>query len=281
MTENDKTNWYEEKQERRRERLEARAERADAEARRRFKASDDAIAGIPPGQPILVGHHSEGRHRRALDRCHNHMRKGLDAQNDARHLRGQAAAVGTGGISSDDPEAIAKLRQKLARREEAQRLMVATNKAWRTWNKNPEAPAARKAMEALPQAMQERVRAYDPEQCYSWERKGPFPSYSLSNNNAEVRRLKQRLAQLEAAAERPAVPDVQGKGYTLRENQDINRIQFLFDGKPPPAVRQELKGRGFRWARSEGAWQRQLNNSGRWAAQCVVDDLAKLQAEED
>ncbi|MGD9101019.1 MAG: DUF3560 domain-containing protein, partial [Anaerolineae bacterium] len=33
------------------------------------QASRDAVEGIPLGQPILVGHHSERRHRRALERA--------------------------------------------------------------------------------------------------------------------------------------------------------------------------------------------------------------------
>lgn len=42
------------------------------------QTSDDAVAGIPMGQPILVGHHSETRHRRALARSDANMRRALD-----------------------------------------------------------------------------------------------------------------------------------------------------------------------------------------------------------
>jgi hypothetical protein len=64
------------------------AERADAHADRGSReharsdesnrASRAAVAGIVPGQPILVGHHSEGRHRRDLARSDRHMRASID-----------------------------------------------------------------------------------------------------------------------------------------------------------------------------------------------------------
>ena len=44
-------------------------------------------------------------------------------------------------------------------------------------------------------------------------------------------------------------------------NAENNRLQIFFDEIPSPELRQELKGRGFRWARSEGAWQRQLTDN--------------------
>jgi hypothetical protein len=56
----------------------------------------------------------------------------------------------------------------------------------------------------------------------------------------------------------------------LVENFEENRIQIVFDGKPSAEVRAELKGNGFRWAPSQSAWQRQLNNAGRYAAKCFL-----------
>lgn len=60
----------------RRERIMARLEKrrawhesALAESGRRWNAALSATAGIPLGQPILVGHHSERRHRNALARA--------------------------------------------------------------------------------------------------------------------------------------------------------------------------------------------------------------------
>jgi hypothetical protein len=43
-----------------------------------YQASNADVAGIPLGQPILVGHHSERRHRNAIERSHRNMRKSID-----------------------------------------------------------------------------------------------------------------------------------------------------------------------------------------------------------
>jgi len=52
-------NEYEKKQERRRERYLARAEKAREESNSRYDMATESIAGIPAGQPVLVGHHSD------------------------------------------------------------------------------------------------------------------------------------------------------------------------------------------------------------------------------
>lgn len=54
------------------------------------------------------------------------------------------------------------------------------------------------------------------------------------------------------------------------EDPDIARIQLIYPGKPDQATRDKLKTHGFRWAPSEGAWQRQLNSAGRAAASAVL-----------
>ena len=52
-------------------------------------------------------------------------------------------------------------------------------------------------------------------------------------------------------------------------NKAENRIQIMFDEKPDEALRSELKSRGFRWAPSQGAWQRQLNANGMYAVKQI------------
>ncbi|WP_143132963.1 DUF3560 domain-containing protein, partial [Brucella cytisi] len=72
-------NAYEQKQENRRARLEAAAGRAEARAVFAYKRADmsEAATGIPFGQPILVGHHSEARHRRTIEKADRAMRASI------------------------------------------------------------------------------------------------------------------------------------------------------------------------------------------------------------
>lgn len=54
------------------------------------------------------------------------------------------------------------------------------------------------------------------------------------------------------------------------------RLQIIFDGKPNADVRTELKGEGFRWAPSQGAWQRQLTDNAMRAARrlkCIAPQV--------
>ena len=61
--------------------------------------------------------------------------------------------------------------------------------------------------------------------------------------------------------------------FKVVENTEIMRLQIIFDGKPDPEVRTVLKKNGFKWAPSQGAWQRLLNTSARYALNCVRKEL--------
>lgn len=58
---------------------------AGQRAAQRFRAAMAEVEGIPMGQPILIGHHSEKRHRAALERHDRHMHRGLEEQRKAEH----------------------------------------------------------------------------------------------------------------------------------------------------------------------------------------------------
>ena len=82
------------------------------EAERLHEHAHQMADVIPFGQPILVGHHSEGRDRRYRERIHNTFGKAFATMDKAGHYERKAASVGTGGISSDDPDAVDKLKAK-------------------------------------------------------------------------------------------------------------------------------------------------------------------------
>jgi len=226
-------NWYELKQEERRERYEQRAAKALKEAAAAHKAADQISSFIPLGQPILVGHHSEGRHRRDLVRIRRNTERAFEAQDKSNYYANKAASVGTGGISSDDPDAIGKLKARLAELEEHHAQMKAANK---------QAP-------------------------------GTYPGYSLQNSNANLRRIRERIAALEKAATRET-KEIKVPGLTIRQDVDENRVMLLFEKIPSADIRALCKKHGFRWSPSRKAWVRFLNSAGIWAAECVSKAFA-------
>ena len=260
-------NSYESRQQARRDRLEARAERLRKEGAAALDKSRKMAEVIPFGQPILVGHHSEKRDRNYRDRIHRTTGKGFALLDQAEEAASRAAAVGTGGISSDDPEAIAKLSEELAGYEASQARMKQANALIRKHKTDAERVAALVAVGFSEALAAETVK---PDFC---GRVG-FASYSLQNNSANMRRIRLRIEQLQAAAKRVSV-EVAGDGYTYREDTEENRVMFRFPGKPDAATRAMLGSYAFRWSPTRDAWVRQLTNAGIYAAKCVK---AALQA---
>ena len=137
-----------------------------------------------------------------------------------------------------------------------------------------------KTLEGCPDLTTGEIQAISAEMKNSWRSNpAPFEAYELTNNNATIKRTRERVAALEAEAARAAAggtEDHEGKGYTLRENTDICRIQFIFDGKPDDDVRSLLKSHGFKWSPREGAWQRLLNDNARSAAACIAQAIDNM-----
>lgn len=91
----------------------------------------------------------------------------------------------------------------------------------------------------------------------------PYPSFHLSNNNANIRRVQQRIDDLK---NRGDFVGWEFPGGRAEINEGENRLQLFFDEKPAEEQRRELKNNGFKWAPSQGAWQRQLNRNAIFAA---------------
>lgn len=98
--------------------------------------------------------------------------------------------------------------------------------------------------------------------------------YELPYINQDIRRLKDRIKELKELEEMN-FQDIIFTGGKVIQNKEINRIQILFDDKPSEDIRAILKKHGFKWARSQGAWQRLFNKNGIRAAQWVVEEIKK------
>lgn len=79
-----------ERAEGRAERMEAAAGKAEERSNQAYKRADYIGSFIPMGQPILVGHHSEKRHRRDIDKIDNAMRTSVEESKKAEYYEEKA-----------------------------------------------------------------------------------------------------------------------------------------------------------------------------------------------
>ena len=159
---------------------EARAEQAVASA--------NALAGsIPLGQPILAGHHSQRRAERDRDRIQREARRAIKYADKAREFIRRAdniQAAAEHSVYSDDPDAIAKLTERIAALEHERDTIKTYNAACRKGTADPST-----LPDALARELADAIKAWGDIQCSG----GRFPSYTLSNLSANIRRNRHRL----------------------------------------------------------------------------------------
>lgn len=247
----------------RKERQEARAERyreytenAEKRATAAFNASNAAVAGIPLGQPILVGHHSEKAHRRALERSNGAMMRSVHESEKAEYYRQKAeAAENNDNIYLGDDDARERLKKKIAELTALQEQMKGANKIIRA-----KSLSDIEKIDALVNLGISRPQANKMVGAQII-----FPGYALTNNNAKISAARKQLAKAEALASKDdreyTIDDI-----TIEECCSENRVRIYFPGKPDDEMRTQLKRNGFRWAPSMGCWQAYIN---RWTLSFV------------
>jgi len=243
----------------RRERLEARAERRrewaakrEARASERFDAARRAVDGIPFGQPILVGHHSERRHRAALDRQDNAMRAACESSDMAKHHTSAAQDIEhqlARSIFSDDENAAEECERKAAELDESAALGVKINAAWRKHGPHAKAPdtaALRAALVALgltDNQISDQVRTMG---LCPWL-KGPMFS---GNVRANARRYRERAKAIRAESARKAEAAEAPGGVLLKlSGHEDAQACVTFPDYPGREVVADLKAAGFWWNR--------------------------------
>jgi hypothetical protein len=169
-------------------------------------------------------------------------------------------------ITSDDPEALVALRSKLTDLEAKRDRYKAINKAYRKggWS-------------AVAEIVGEHAAARMEELLPSYEKK-PVPSYTLTNLGANIRRVKGRIEELEAASAEPEHEDIEGDGFRIEEDKDDCRIRFYFNERPDRETCRVMRRNGFKFSRANMAWQRLLNANGRAACLQVAQELFGYEA---
>lgn len=243
---------YDAKLDAKRERYEARAEKAVEESNTAYQNAKRIGDRIPFGQPVLIGHHSEKGHRADLKRIDNSMRKSVDATKKADYYSDKADSVGECGISSDDPYAVDKIKDRLQELIDLQEEMKAANKLIRSED--------RQGLMDMGYDEALITKLFTPD----FAQRIGYPNYLLQNNNQEIRRLKLRVEELEAK-QNEVFEAVDYENYRVEYDPEDNRIRIIFDGKPADEIRSKLKELGFKWSKTNLAWQRMYSSNSKFS----------------
>ena len=253
---------YEQAKEDKADRLLNRAQRKAKEADAAFNRSRSLVEHIPFGQPILVGHHSERKHRAALDKSWSAMGRSVALNEHAEKLERRAASVGTAGIASDDPNALQALQNKLDSAKKAQEKMKKANQLIRAGKADQ--------LSTLGFSESDIKTLLTP----AYGQPG-FASYSLSNNNAEIKRLEKRIKAL-TAMHNKAPLEVETEDYSIYVNDGRICVKFA-GGKPTEQVRKLLRtGYAFVFRSSTAEWVRKTTPNALVAAELMASELAKI-----
>lgn len=122
--------------------LAAKAARLDGEASAGAARTRELMDVIPFGQPILVGHHSERRHRAHIGRIESSVQKTAEAFREAEGARYGARAAAANVARADSPSYIGN------RIEEAERDLRAAQRGHRRLDGSSTGPLVERVAEA-------------------------------------------------------------------------------------------------------------------------------------
>ena len=253
-----------ERKQARADRYRERALQAKAGSTAAYRRSEELTKNIPSGQPILVGHHSEKRHRRALECSWNALGKSVELERKADYYAAKAeAAEHNRAIYAEDDDAVENLTERVAALESLQERMKAANRIIKNLKQTQE-----EKIEALCRLGFERRNAEElfVPNCFG---QIGFADFTIRNNGANIRRLKKRLESVSRLKSTPT------KEYTIGEvriveNTEANRLQVFFPEKPSEEVRKEIKSNGFRWASIAACWQSYLNERQKYRIERIL-----------
>ena len=158
-------------------------------------------------------------------------------------------------ISGDDPAAPEKLQARIEFLKEQHEKKKAKNAYFRKHGTMKGFPGISDTKAA---ALDEALKS---QPIKAWQI--PCPIYGT--DTANIRRLEQRLQELNKRREQAAAPDAETvkeyNGFTVEKDLTGGRINIIFPGKPSEEAREILKGNGFHWSPKLKIWTRQLTNN--------------------
>lgn len=176
-------------------RLRGWAEGREAKAAAALSDAHDRAAVIPFGQPILAGHHSEGRDRRYRAGIVRKTEQGFAHADKARDMASRAAnieAAAERAIYSDDPDAVEQLAERIANLEAQRDRIKRYNAACRKASK----AGGTGDLSILDDAQRAEIATIARVCAYQVRPGGGFPAYVTSNLSGQISRNRKRLAAL-------------------------------------------------------------------------------------
>ena len=198
---------------------------------------------IPLGQPIVVGHHSEGWARRDQARIQAAGEQAYESRAMAEQHRSKAAGIERQldrSIFSDDPDAPERLAERIVHLEATRETMKRTNAAYKA--------GGIEAVRAQCGEVQAVECARTLARCH-WQTT-PFPPYALTNVGANIRRLKGRIEEIARQGREQAAAEGASGGVLVTGTDDFINVRFA--EKPERSILDALRAAGFAWA--GGTW---------------------------
>jgi hypothetical protein len=223
---------------------------------------------IPIGQPILIGHHSEKRHRNHLRKIDSALHNSVIHSDLAEKYNKKASRLNSDtSISSDDPDALDKLEKKKSRLIADRTTYKEINKIVRQTPRNHCTPEKMDTLKVQFGLSEKTILSlFVPSKVHGTG----LPTYVLSNLSNRIKSIQARIDSLKNQ-----------KGFTMSFPRvkvvgsiKNNRVQMFFNEKPPADIRKQLKSSGFRWSPSAGAWQRHLSNAAKYHAEQIAKSFS-------
>lgn len=160
-------------------------------------------------------------------------------------------------IKSGKDDTISKLKSKLEELQTTHHKMKDINKVLRKYGAKKYNQEEREAgiLEELSKFGYSKKEIKD-----NFLEHSKLPSFMLSNSNANIKRVKERIAEEERLKGMES-NSYDFEGGTIHFRPEINKVQIEFDGKPEKEIRDFLKkaGQAYKWSPKNKVWQRQLN----------------------
>lgn len=164
-------------------------------------------------------------------------------------------------IMSGDSDAVERLTAKIAAAEADQQRMKQANQIIRKARGNTSFAATELLLLGFSES--EISKLFTP----NYMGHIGFEGWQLSNNNANIKRMRDRLTVIAANKVTENTVVHNSNGIYIEDCAADNRIRIFFPGKPEAAVRSDLKSNGFRWTPSLNCWQAYRNYKAQQTAQ--------------